>query len=414
MINGEIVENRRKIANEFNNYFLSIAAKLNSSENMSESGLLIQTLPTFTNYLNTPISSSIFFNNCTPMEIQEIITDFSSAKASDIPVRILKACSGIIAHILCKYYNWFIEQSIFPDIFKLAQVTPLFKKGESQLFENYRPISLLPIFGKIFEKIIFSRLHNFLSANNVISNQQFGFRKNHSTTHAINYSISMILNGIENNKHVIGIFLDLSKAFDTINHDIMLAKLTNYGIRDNCLKLLESYLTSRKQIVKFGDELSDSGNIKYGVPQGSVLGPLLFLLYINDIVNCTKICKFVLFADDTNIFVVANTEHEAYQIANEALEKLQNYMVNNQLHINLSKCTYIHFRPNLNNEDRKVCARSYTYLSHMENNIFIRGVKIKKVDKVRFLGVIIDEKLTWDAHIEYLESKLLSAITMIK
>ena len=132
-----------------------------------------------------------------------------------------------------------------------------------------------------------------------------------------------------------------SKAKSTINHGILLEKLCQYGIRGNCLELLKDYLTSRNQLVKFNGEKSNIGTIEFGVPQGSVLGPLLFLIYINDIINCSKTSRFVLFADDTNIFISANNESEAYEIANKTLEDLQRYMLSNQLHINLSKCTYI-------------------------------------------------------------------------
>ena len=177
----------------------------------------------------------------------------------------------------------------------------------------------------------------------------------------------MILDGIQNQKRVLGIFIDESKAFDTINHGILLEKLCRYGIRGNCLELLKDYLTSRNQLVKFNGEKSNIGIIEFGVPQGSVLGPLLFLIYINDIINCSKTSRFVLFADDTYIFISANNESEAYEIANKTLEDLQRYMLSNQLHINLSKCTYMHFRPDFNNEERQFSARTLPHSYHLKH-----------------------------------------------
>ena len=201
---------------------------------------------------------------------------------------------------------------IFPDILKTGLVSPIYKKGDPQLLDNYRPISTLPIFSKIFEKLIYTRIYDFLVAKNVLYEKQFGFRRNHSTSHAINYSIKYIADKIEQKKHVIGIFLDLSKAFDTICHEKLLVKLDSYGIRGNCLKLIKNYLLNRKQITKFNNFKSDSKNIMFGVPQGSVLGPLIFLLYINDIVNSAFEGETVIFADDTNIFVTGNNEEETY------------------------------------------------------------------------------------------------------
>ena len=179
---------------------------------------------------------------------------------------------------------------------------------------------------------------------------QFGFRKSHSTSHAINHSIGVITEQIEKQKHFIGIFIDLSKAFDTINHDILLAKLSNYGIRGIILQLIESYLKSRKQVTNFNGDKSELGTVVYGVLQGSVLGPLLFLLYINDITNCSDSGKFILFADDTNIFITAESKTEVYKLANKTIYRMRLYMISNQLHINLSKCTYIHFKPYINSK----------------------------------------------------------------
>ena len=242
--------------------------------------------------------------NCTIPEIKKIISELSSSKASDIPIRVLKACSDIISPLLTKFYNIFMQKAIFPNMLKVAQVTPIYKKGDSQLLENYRPVSMLPIFGKLFEKIIYSRLYSFLmtkkyymwptiwlqEASLNLSCNKFDFRWNPKPNAC--------------SRH----FIDLSKAFDTINHEILLEKLCRYGIRGNCLELLKDYLTSRNQLVKFNGEKSHLGTIEFGVPQGSVLGPLLFLIYINDIINCSKTSRFVLFADDTNIFISANNQ----------------------------------------------------------------------------------------------------------
>ena len=144
------------------------------------------------------------------------------------------------------------------------------------MFENYRPISTLPIFGKNFEKIIYSRLYSFLASKDILYDNQFGFRKGHSTSHALHFSVNKILEAVDNKKHVIGIFIDMSKAFDTINHEKLLIKLQNYGVRGRCHKLLQSYLSNRFQYTDIFNEKSELRDVKYGVPQGSVLGPLLF------------------------------------------------------------------------------------------------------------------------------------------
>ena len=349
------------------------------------------------------------------MEILDIIKEFENGKASDIPTILIKQSAKIISPILVRLYNSCMSVGDFPSIFKTGQITPIFKKGNAELFENYRPISILPILGKILEKVIYKRFYSFLSAKNVLSSNQFGFRKGRSTAHALHSSVKLIKDAMENNMHTIGIFIDLSKAFDTIDHNIMLDKLEHYGIRGIAKQLIGSYLKGRYQYTCFGGEKSNKLPVKFGVPQGSVLGPLLFLIYINDILNCCNegYANFILYADDTNIFVIGPTKEEACRLANNVLDKVYNYMKCNLLHINMDKCYYMHFEPNTSLDDN--CSRSLPFVSNSDirTAIFINGQPIKKVSEIKFLGVIIDEKLNWSAHIQYLIKKLRSATAML-
>ena len=277
---------------------------------------------------------------------------------------------------------------VFPNKLKIAKVIPLYKSGNRNCTSNYRPISILPTISKIFEKLLHKRIYNFLEHSNLIYDYQFGFRQGHSTIHAVQTAISSVITSLNSSYHSMGIFIDFSKAFDTIQHSILLKKLNHYGIRGIALDLIKDYLSNRKQYTFFDNQGSSSlMDITAGVPQGSVLGPLFFVIYVNDIINCTgNSVKIIMFADDTNNFISSRSLDELYEKANEILLKLRRYIDANYLHINLKKSKYICFRSNR----AKLCHYS----------LFYDNFQLEQVQTIKFLGIFISDTLTWDEHIK--------------
>ena len=336
---------------------------------------------------------------CDPVnqnEVHHIIKTFKNNKspgADNIGPKILKEIAHEVIPPLTYIFNLSFSTGVVPDSLKLAKVIPIYKKGDKSEPGNYRPISLLTVFDKIMEKLMCYRLRDFLQRNKILYEFQFGFRKRHSTILALMEVIDNIYQHLDQHEFIMGIYLDLQKAFDTVNHDILLYKLHNYGIRGVVHQWFESYLTNRHQFTSIGDTCSYTGHITMGVPQGSVLGPLLFLLYINDICSAVPGAKVKLFADDTNLFLYEKDLLSLYAKANASLEYLSKWFIANRLSLSVEKTCYTVF------------GAKHLDLQNLELKIDNKTIHL--VASCKYLGVIIDSNLTWQEHIDHLYKKLI-------
>ena len=317
-----------------------------------------------------------------------------STGPNSIPTLILKSFKLFFSVWLSKLVNLCFEVGVFPDILKTAKVTPLHKKESKVDVLNYRPILLLSVFIKIYEKLIYTRIYSYLTKNNMIYSKQFGFRSNYSTNHALVSMTEHIRALLDAGDYVCGIFVDLEKAFDTVDHEILCEKLNHYGLRGNVNNLIQSYLSNRKQYVSLNGFNSDIKDIECGVPQGSSLGPLLFLIYINDFRLCLKKSKAGHFADDTFIMYNGKKLKTIETIVNTELNQVAKWLRLNKLSLNAGKTELIFFH-----------SHQHT-LSYDGISIKFNGKKLTPVDKIKYLGMYIDKYLNWNFHIQHLSKKL--------
>ena len=347
---------------------------------------------------------TIYFYATYEAEVCDIVNSFKCNTASGIvnfSPRIIKHIIKEISKPLCYIFNLSLSKGIFPDKLKVARVTPVFKSGEKCEISNYRPISVLSCFSKILEKNVYKRTVGFLDRNNILGNYQYGFRSKYSTSMALTNIANKIVDTFEENYFLVGVFIDLSKAFDTINHDIMLTKLEHYGIRGKAYDWFSSYLSNRYQCRKYKSSVSEYTNIVCGVPQGSLLGPLLFILYINDIENVSNTPSYILYADDTNILFNGKDLTTLQDKVNDNLSKVCKWFQANRLSVNPRKCNVIVF------------SNRTKFYETDSINIKLNNVEIPRVEQTKFLGVIVDSKLTWKFHIQEVEKKVSRNIGII-
>jgi len=398
------------IANKLNEFFISAPQKI--AENIPHSNLKIY----------TPVSEKIFSINQSPVtrtEISDAIKQLLPKKSEDLfglSMYFIKQCSSLLVDPLYFIAYKSFESGKFPSQLKIAKIIPIHKNGDKSLPDNYRPISLLPNFSKILEKVMSNRLTNFLESNSLLCKEQFGFRKSHSTLHPLINFLNKIATEKNNNKFTIGIFCDLKKAFDTVNHGILLKKLHNIGVRGIELDWFRDYLSNRKQFVHINGQNSSMLEIVLGVPQGSILGPLLFLIYINDLPSCNNFFNS-LFADDTMLL----DSHEDLQIltfnVNREFQKVISYFNANRMALHLEKTKFILFFKK-SETPTPMIVFNYNEPGTVTNNPSLiypmSCINDLPVPSIKFLGVQIDPQLNFKTHISSINKKLCTGLFFLR
>ena len=350
------------------------------------------------------IHLALNFKDITADDIFKCIDDLSTNKSSgldDIKTSLLKLASPHICSSLSYICNLSLTSSEFPNDWKKAKVTPIYKSGNHCNLENYRPISILSVVSKILEKCVHNQLYYYLTSCNILSNCQSGFRANHSTSTALLDFQDYILNNMDKGIVTGVIFLDLKKAFDTVNHNILLSKLKHYGINGKVLKWFKSYLSQRSQTVSIGSEFSDFKNIDIGVPQGSILGPLLFIIYINSLPEHIN-CKVVMYADDTSLLLSSKDPKNLEHMLNYNLNNIAKWFSANELTLNIKKTKFMIF------------GSSHMIKNFKDISVKYNGTILEHVQEFKYLGVTLDSTLSWDCHVNIVNSKISKKIGVIR
>ena len=344
---------------------------------------------------------SLFLSPCNLSELGKLIDGLPNKTSSgydNISNILLKKLKTELLIPLTHVFNQSLQQGTFPDAMKIAEVIPLYKGKERHIESNYRPISLLTTMSKILEKIVYNRVYDFLNQTGQIVPTQYGFREGHSCDNAVSHLVGKVLKNQENKLDTVAIYLDLSKAFDTLDHNIVLEKMYQYGIRGETYNWFKSYLNNRKLRVKCAimstgrTEISNTYDIEFGTPQGSCLGPLIFLIFCNDLQLHLDHMTCFQFADDTTLLFGHKNKHYMRYCIESDLESLQDWFNANKLTLNLKKTVYMLFR----------CKNTH----EVDFELKLNGETIPRVSSTKFLGTWIDDQLSWREHLSKLYTKL--------
>jgi len=401
---NELVGDKHKVAEIFNDFFGSVGNNMATAVSQENNNTLAILDDFPKNIFN--VKNSIFLHPVTETEIFKIINNLKNNSApglDGIRSSFIKRMKEYLVPPLVHIINLSFSSGIFPDNLKHSLVTPIFKNDDKSNINNYRPISVISQFAKIFEKAIAYRLNNHLKFNNIISSSQYGFQTQKSTEDALFSCFDHIYKSLENNSKCLAVFLDLAKAFDTVCHNILLDKLETYGIRGVALSLFKSYLADRMQSVKIDDKISSATVVRCGVPQGTVLGPLLFLCYINDLLYTDIGGKMVSYADDTVLIFTDINWDLVKKRTERGIFNVRRWLNKHLLSLNINKTKFLTFSFNVTNQPILDALIMHWNCNMIECNC---NAKIHRTNKIKYLGIVVDGYLRWDKHIELLVKRL--------
>ena len=391
---GNIVSNPVDISNLFCDHFSTVASTLDSQIPVTNENPM--------DYMTDNVINSFYVKPSSTEEITHLILNLKNkgCKIDQIPVSVYKNVSDVISPIIKSIFDSSIAEGSFPELLKTARTVPIFKSKSHNLVNNYRPISILHVLSKIIEKLMKDRVMSYLSKENIIYKKQYGFRPGYSTSDAVVEVVDKCVSCLDDRKFTIAVFLDLSKAFDTVNRNILIRKMERLGFRGVVSKWLDSYLTNRKMYVDIDGHRSTTRTLNIGLPQGAVSSTYLFSLYINDMHRSSEKLDFTHFADDTTLCLSGDNLESLCREVSTELCKVSKWLKINRLSLNIEKSCFMLF--------------THRNTTHIPISIAIDGVTVKQSDTVKFLGICLDNRLSYNDHVLMMTKRLSRAVGVMK
>ena len=399
--------NSKDIANELNDYFANVGPSLAKKINVTDANDNVNATEDTSKNTSVECNNVFDFNVVDEEYVFKELMSLSDDKATgvdDISCKLLKLCAEEIVSPLTYIINLSLTTGIFPNKWKKARICPIFKGGENSEPCNYRPISILPILSKILERAVFDQLYPFLDSRSMLHDNQSGFRPKFSTSSALMDITEEWLNAIDNGELIGIVMLDLQKAFDTVNHEILIKKLHDYNLSINIINWFVSYLKDRSQITVINGMRSTEQKYTCGIPQGSILGPLLFIMYINDLPDHVSNVHVSMYADDTAIFCSSKNVNDIVDKLNHDLINVDNWLLRNKLSLNIQKTNFMIIGT----------PQRLSSIANQHLDINIRGISLLRVSNCKHLGIIIDENLHWNNQVDQVTKKVLTGLYFLR